>query len=134
MPLAHDEITAISLDVIRHYSQPLDFVGAMASDLVFLGPKIVLPEFALGVIGPIALGVLTLSKSESIGSTVFDSYLVLVGLNYVPLLLHAIEFARSGTAEREIDCWSQCGKLTNGLTIALRTYRDGQLLDLRVDT
>jgi hypothetical protein len=30
MPLAHDEITAISLDVIRRHPQPLDFVGVMA--------------------------------------------------------------------------------------------------------
>jgi hypothetical protein len=32
MPLAHDEITAISLDVIRRHPQPLDFVGVMASE------------------------------------------------------------------------------------------------------
>jgi hypothetical protein len=35
-----------------------------AVDLAFLGPWIILPEFALGVLAPIALGVLTLWRSE----------------------------------------------------------------------
>ena len=33
MPLAHDEITAISREVVRQYpDQPLEFVGVMASE------------------------------------------------------------------------------------------------------
>jgi hypothetical protein len=32
MPLPHDEIAAISADVIRQYGEPLKFVGIMASE------------------------------------------------------------------------------------------------------
>jgi hypothetical protein len=73
-----------------------------ALDLTFLGPKIILPEFALGVLGPPALGVLTLLKSRSTPWTLFGAYLVALGANYVPLLLHAISITRRGTAQDEI--------------------------------
>jgi hypothetical protein len=73
-----------------------------ALDLTFLGPKIILPEFALGVLGPPALGVLTLLKSRSTPWMLFGAYLVALGANYVPLLLHAISITRRGTAREEI--------------------------------
>jgi hypothetical protein len=68
----------------------------------FLGPKIILPEFALGVVAPIALGILTVRRSQSFSGTVFGLYLVTLGINYVPLLLNAIGIARRGSARAEI--------------------------------
>jgi hypothetical protein len=77
-----------------------------AIDLHFLGPKVILTEFSAGVLGPIALGLLTLRKAYSYnwprGLTLFGAYLLCLGLNYVPLLLHAIDLARSRSASREI--------------------------------
>jgi len=73
-----------------------------AVDLAFLGSRFVLAEFALGVVGSGALGLFTLFRSHSAGTTLFGLYLVSVGINYVPLLLHAISVVRHGTATAEI--------------------------------
>ena len=73
-----------------------------AVDLAFLGPKIILPEFMLGVVGPIVLGVLTVRRSQSLTWTLFGVYLVTLGVNYVPLLLYAIGIVRRGSAQAEI--------------------------------
>jgi hypothetical protein len=73
-----------------------------AVDLAFLGPRVVLPEFILGVVGPIGLGIWTIAKIPSMGGILFGVYLLLIGLNYVPLLWHAISLVRQGTAHQEI--------------------------------
>jgi hypothetical protein len=73
-----------------------------AVDLAFLGPWIILPEFALGVLAPIGLGILTLWRSESAFGTLLGVYLAALGLNYVPLLLHAMSIVRHDTAHAEI--------------------------------
>jgi hypothetical protein len=73
-----------------------------AVDLAYLGPKFILTEFTFGVLGPAALGIWTLWRSESIGGTLVGAYLVSLGINYVPLLLYAIDIARQGTAQAEI--------------------------------
>lgn len=65
-----------------------------AVDLSGLGPRIIIPEFALGVIGPMALGVWTLMRSTSLGGALFGSYLLALSLNYLPLLVYAIQITR----------------------------------------
>jgi hypothetical protein len=54
------------------------------------------------VIGPVALGVLTLWRSSSIGWTVFGIYLVSLGINYAPLFLYAVRLQSHGSAHAEI--------------------------------
>ena len=73
-----------------------------AVDLVFLGPKIILAEFGLGVAGPFALGMLTLWRSSSAAGAWFGAYLLSLSLNYVPMLAYALDMTRHGTAEMEI--------------------------------
>jgi len=73
-----------------------------AVDVAFLGPKIILTEFAIGVFGPIVLGILALRKSHSTGGAIFGVYLLLIGINYVPMLINAINLAKNGTARDEI--------------------------------
>jgi hypothetical protein len=73
-----------------------------AVDLAFLGPIVILSEFALGVVGPIALGAFTWHKSQSLGWTLFGVYLMTLGINYLPMLLHAIDLVRKGSAQLEI--------------------------------
>jgi hypothetical protein len=80
----------------------IDVRRLAAVDLAYLGPKFILAEFTLGVLGPAALGIWTLLRSQGIGGTLFGAYLVSVGINYVPLLLHAVDIARRGTARAEI--------------------------------
>jgi len=80
----------------------IDIRTLAAVDVVFIGPRLILAEFLIGVFGPLGLGVLTLVRTHSIAGTVFGAYLLLLGANYVPLLLHAISLVRSGTAHQEI--------------------------------
>jgi|SRR5208337_3593628 len=77
-----------------------------AIDLHFLGAKLILTEFALGVVGSVALGVLTvragMQRFHSRQMIAFGGYLVLLGINYVPLLLHALSMLREGSVQQEI--------------------------------
>ena len=68
-----------------------------AVDLLLLGPRVVLPEFVIGVVLPAGLGVWGLIHSR--GRSLLMAYLVSLGLNYVPLLIQAIRLARAGSAQ-----------------------------------
>src|SRR5271167_1106021 len=76
-----------------------------AIDLEFLGARFILTEFGVGVAASAALGLLTLRASihrfHSSRMTMLGVYLLLLGLNYVPLLLHAISIAGDGSAHLE---------------------------------
>jgi hypothetical protein len=73
-----------------------------AVDLSGLGPTLILSEFGLAVVGAPALGVLTLRKSASPSGMAFGVGLIGLGLNYLPLLIHAIDLVRRGTVDAEI--------------------------------
>jgi|SRR5271165_115934 len=92
-----------------------------AIDLRFLGAKVILVEFGLGVVGSAALGALTLragiQRFHSSRMTLFGAYLLLLGVNYVPLLLHAVSLVRAGSAHQEI-----AGELGDQRA-AMRKYR-----------
>ena len=73
-----------------------------AVDLSGLGPKIIIPEFAIAVLGAPALGVLTVLRSGSLGTTTFGVALIGLGVNYVPLLIHAIDLVHQSAVEAAI--------------------------------
>jgi uncharacterized membrane protein len=73
-----------------------------ALDIVFHGPKLILVEFAIGVLLPLAIGILFLSRGHSRLVFIFGLYMLALGMNYLPLLLHAISIARSGDAAAEV--------------------------------
>lgn len=73
-----------------------------AVDLSGLGPKIIIPEFAIAVLGAPALGVLTMVRSGSPGATVLGVLLIGLGVNYVPLVIHAIDLVRRSAVEATI--------------------------------
>ena len=79
----------------------IDIRTLAALDIAFLGPRLILIEFAAGVLLPIALGALTLARAGSLNGTLFGVYLMTLGINYVPLLLYAISIVRAGS-EAEI--------------------------------
>ena len=77
-----------------------------AVDMLWLGKRVVLIEYALGVVLPLALGVLSvqkgLSQHDPTGfQMIMGVWLVAIAANYVPLLLHAVAIARSGAVEPE---------------------------------
>lgn len=73
-----------------------------AVDLAGLGPRVIMTEFALGVAGPLVLGILTLLRSASFHGRLFGAYLLSLSLNYVPLLLHAIRITRDRSVSAEL--------------------------------
>ena len=79
-----------------------------ALDLAFHGPRFVLVEFAGAVLLAGGLGVLSLRAGlTGPGRPVaweigLAALLVGTAANYLPLLVHAIDLVRSGTARREV--------------------------------
>jgi CAAX protease family protein len=80
----------------------IDFRKLAAVDIAFLGSRLILAEFSIGVFGSLALGVFTLLRSHSAGGIALGSYLLCIGINYVPLLLYAIRLVRLDSARYEI--------------------------------
>ena len=73
-----------------------------ALDIAFLGPKLILAEFSLGVFLSAAIGLLTLKRSHSGWGILVGAYLLSLAVNYVPLLLYAIAIVRQRSAQEEV--------------------------------
>ena len=61
-----------------------------AIDLVFFGSKVIIAEFAAGVLLCGALGILVLVQRDSFTQLVLGVYLIGLSINYVPMLIYAI--------------------------------------------
>ena len=87
---------------------PLIEVRKLAAlDMAWLGTRLVLAEYALGVVLPAALGTLYLGWGLARHAELYH-WLVLGGIwlltiaaNYVPLFLYAVVLARAGTVQEE---------------------------------
>jgi hypothetical protein len=77
-----------------------------AIDLYFLGPRIILLEFRLGVPIMFVLGILSLRvgllRTHATWQILLGAYLLLLGINYIPMLWCVIDIARRGTAAAEL--------------------------------
>ena len=69
-----------------------------ALDMTFLGTRIIVAEYAAGVLISGAIGVLSLLK----GVLWLGIPLVWIGLNYVPLFVHSVDLARRRSAREEV--------------------------------
>ena len=75
-----------------------------ALDMAVHGKRFIVAEFGVGVAGCLVLGALSVSAGLRTGATwelLLGLGLLWIALNYVPLLVHAIDLARSGTAKNE---------------------------------
>lgn len=81
---------------------PINIRKLAALDMAFLGSGVILSEFALGVLGPIAVGIFTVERGRSQWQSTVGVYLILLGFNYIPLLVYAIAIYRKGSAHDEI--------------------------------
>ena len=92
-----------------------------AIDLYFLGPKIILAEFGLGVPIMLVLGTLSLRtgllRTHALWQIALGVYLLLLGINYIPMLWCAIDIARRGSAATEL------GDELSDQGAAMRKYR-----------
>jgi hypothetical protein len=72
----------------------------VALDITLHGPRFILAEFGVGT--PVILGVglllLEYGDPEFLGL-----YLLLTGVNYLPLLAYAVMISRAGTARMEVE-------------------------------
>ena len=72
----------------------------VALDITLHGPRFILAEFGIGTPAIFAFGLwLAFGEIESL----LGVYLVLTGINYVPLLVYTIIIVRSGTARKEVE-------------------------------
>jgi len=79
-----------------------------ALDIAFHGPTFILTEFALGVIGCAALGLFSLyyglfhGPNHSLFAVLMGCFLLLIALNYVPLLIYTISIVKHKSARQEV--------------------------------
>jgi hypothetical protein len=73
-----------------------------AIDIVFLGSKFIIAEFAGGVLLGVALGTIILFRGASFRQLALGLYLISLGINYVPMLIYAIAITRSESARAEM--------------------------------
>ena len=70
----------------------------VALDITLHGPRFIMIEFGVGTPVIITLGVILLLS----GPSILGGYLLLTGVNYVPLLIYAIIIVRRDSAQAEV--------------------------------
>ena len=93
-----------------------------AIDIVFLGYKLVVAEYAVGVFFSTALGLLVLYRGHSFWQLVLGIYLISLGINYIPMLAYTLSIADKGSAQAEL------GAELSDKTGAMAKYRRQSLL------
>lgn len=73
-----------------------------AIDIVFLGSRFIVAEFAGAVLLCAALGVFTLFRGHSFVQLALGLYLISLGINYVPMLIYAIAITQGDSAKAEM--------------------------------
>jgi hypothetical protein len=78
----------------------------VAVELAFLGPKVILAEYAIAVIVGLLVGVLSLRsglfRTHALWQTLLGIYLLCVVLTYAVLLVEAAAMTRRGDCRQEI--------------------------------
>jgi hypothetical protein len=63
---------------------------------------VILGEFLAGVVLCLAVGIVSMGTSDGAVGWLFGAWLVGVGLNHVPLALHALSLSHQGALEAEL--------------------------------
>jgi len=77
-----------------------------AVDMAWLGTRVIVTEYALGIILPAVLGILSfrsgLAQTDKANwQTMLGIWLITISANYVPLFVYAVLIARAGTVRQE---------------------------------
>ena len=77
-----------------------------AVDMAWLGTRLILAEYALGIVLPLALGIVSvragwISVARWGWQTIMGLWLIGIAANYVPLFIYAFLIARAGTVKSE---------------------------------
>ncbi len=73
-----------------------------AVDMALHGARLMLVEFGVGVFLPLGLGLLFFVRGHGGMRWLLGTYLVLIALNYVPLLIFSLRLRTRENAEEEI--------------------------------
>src|SRR5882724_9879173 len=71
-------------------------------DIVFLGYKLVVAEYTVGVFFSTALGLFVLYRSHSLWQVALGIYLIALGINYSPMLAYTLSIANEESARAEL--------------------------------
>jgi hypothetical protein len=77
-----------------------------AVDMAWLGTPIIVAEYALGVVLPLILGLISIRSGFSgpelsAWKAALGIWLVTIAGNYIPLFIYAVLLAKAGTVKRE---------------------------------
>jgi hypothetical protein len=92
-----------------------------AIDIVYLGSKFIIAEFAAGVLLWVALGVFVLLRAHSFWQLALGLYLISLGIN-VPMLVYAVTITKGQSARVEM------GDELQDKRRAMAKYRRGSIL------
>ncbi|MGA7317088.1 MAG: hypothetical protein WBX22_24310 [Silvibacterium sp.] len=73
-----------------------------ALDILFLGPRLIVAEFAFGVLFSVALGLFVLVRGHTFWQLLLGTYFLCLGINYVPMLVYAIAVSNKVNARKEM--------------------------------
>jgi len=73
-----------------------------AIDIVFLGYKLIFAEYAFGVFFSFALGIFVLYRSHSLWQAALGTYLICLGINYVPMFAYTVSIGNKQNALAEL--------------------------------
>ena len=93
-----------------------------AIDILFLGSRFIIIEFAVGAFLSAALGLFVLIRGHSFWQLALGIYLICVGINYLPMLAYAVSISNKERAQTEL-----AGELANKRS-AMAKYRGQSLL------
>ena len=73
-----------------------------AVDMVWLGARVIIAEYFLGIVIPLILGWISIRAGLSqpvpmVWETALGFWLVSIGVNYIPLFIYAVLISRAGT-------------------------------------
>ena len=108
---SYQEVEMVSSPAKNAHNDPaiINIRKLAALDMVFHGPKLILAEFAFGVFFTGALGLFLTYAGFVTGHfsvpwvALLGCYMLILAINYVPLLLYAIGIARRRSAHEEVE-------------------------------
>ncbi len=95
----------------------------VAWDIAILGYRFILAEFTAGVVLPVLLSLFILLRSHSFWQEALALYFASLGINYVPLWLHALAIGRRRSTPAEVE-----GELAHRTKSGLRYTAQSLLL------
>src|SRR6516164_4009607 len=77
-----------------------------ALEMAWLGARVIVTEYALGVMLSLVVGIFSLraglGQQDLVNwQTILGTWLVTISANYVPLFIYAVVIARAGTVQKE---------------------------------